>query len=225
MKPASRRRLGKLVGLVAGGALVAFLCAPGNEHLHAAGPMNTGHGEVACAGCHRTAQGTLRQQLGAAARTWVGIEATRIDVGYRAVTNDECVACHVRPDDRHPVFRFLEPRFADARAAIHPERCTSCHGEHQGTRVTTADLTFCRHCHTDIQLDADPLDVPHETLAATGQWESCLGCHDFHGNHAGKPPPRMGDAHTPTTIRTYLDGGPSPYGPAIRRAITPEQTP
>jgi hypothetical protein len=122
------------------------------------------------------------------------------------------------------VFRFLEPRFANARAALHPERCTSCHQEHAGTRVTVADAGYCRHCHADLAVEADPLDVSHRQLVQDQRWDTCLGCHDFHGNHGLKSPVRLDAAIPPAAIQSYLDGGASPYPAPIVRARTPEVT-
>lgn len=219
MKPAARRRLGIATGIALGLAAVAVLCAPGCEHLHARGPMNVGHAEVACESCHAKAPGSVRQQLQHAARAWTGLDAHRdIDVGFQAVSSAACTRCHERPDDRHPGFRFLEPRFAEARAAVHPERCESCHQEHAGVRVTTAEQTYCRHCHGELAVKHDPLDVPHAVLVAEGQWETCLGCHDYHGNHAYKSPRRIADAIPADRIRAYFGGGPSPYGAQTVRA-------
>ena len=222
MKPRHRRALGIALGAVVGAAVLAWLGAEGSAALHAPGPMNTGHGDTACAACHRPAPGTLRQQLQNAARSWLGAPHVEVDIGYRAVTPDECLACHDRPDDRHPGFRFLEPRFAEARARLAPERCTSCHLEHAGVRVTLADPTYCRHCHADLVLDRDPLDVSHRELVTTRRWDTCLGCHDYHGNHAHRAPRRLEEALPPAAIRGYLDGGPSPYGAPIRRATNLE---
>ena len=222
MKPAARRRFGTLTGMLAGSAVVVVLGAPGFEQLHAPGPMNTGHDRVACEACHRPAPGSLRQQLQTAARNALGLTATASDIGFRPVTNAACLSCHDRPDDRHPVFRFLEPRFAKARAELHPELCTSCHAEHDGVRVTRAETTFCRTCHADLQVEHDPIDVPHRELVASGRWETCLGCHDFHGNHARVVPRRLADAIPVEQIRAYFEGGASPYGDPVRRARTPE---
>jgi hypothetical protein len=163
----------------------------------------------------------VRQQLQVAAsatllsRTEVGA----VDVGYRAVTNSECLACHARPEDRHPVFRFLEPRFASVRDAIHPEQCESCHREHAGVRVTVVEQTYCKHCHGETALDSDPIDVSHRELVATERWDTCLGCHDFHGNHTMKPPRRLADRIPAERIRAYFDGAASPYGPPTHKAI------
>lgn len=222
MRPVVRRQLGIAIGVVLGGALLVILNAPGCEQLHAPGPMNTGHAEVACDGCHKPARGTLRQQLQNAARHGLGMPAVELDIGYRAVTNTECLACHDRPSDRHPVFRFLEPRFADARARLHPEQCASCHAEHQGARVTAVDITYCRECHQDTKLADDPLDVSHRDLVAEERWDTCLRCHDYHGNHAAEPPRRLDDMIPLDSIRTYFRGGPSPYGDPILRANRPE---
>jgi hypothetical protein len=162
----------------------------------------------------------VRQQLQTIAAHWLDRLPRHVDIdlGYRAVTNDACQSCHVRPDDRHPVFRFLEPRFAEARAAIHPEQCASCHREHAGARVTVADGTYCRQCHSDLDVENDPLDVPHRMLVQTQQWQSCLGCHDYHGNHALKPPTRLRNAIAADAIRAYLRGGASPYPPTLVHA-------
>ena len=222
MKAVVRRRIGIAMGTALGAAAIAILCAPGCEHLHAPGPMNTGHGGVACTSCHREAPGTVRQQLQATVRGWIGARHGGVDVGFSAVSNRECIACHDRPEDRHPAFRFLEPRFEAARAALHPERCVSCHAEHGGLRVTTAETTYCRHCHGELVVDRDPLDVPHAQLVAERRWDTCLGCHDYHGNHAGKPPHRLGEAIPVATIRAYFAGGASPYGaPVVRSTEAP----
>lgn len=214
MKATTRRRIGIATGFVLGLAAVGVLSAPGCEHLHARGPMNVGHGEVACERCHARAAGTVRQQLQHVARSWTGLdEGGPIDVGFKRVMNTACTSCHERPADRHPSARFLEPRFAVAREAIHPERCDACHREHAGVRVTTPEPTYCRHCHGELVVKQDPIDVPHADLVAAGRWETCLGCHDFHGNHERTTPRRLADAIPTARIEDYFTGGTSPYGP------------
>jgi hypothetical protein len=224
MKQPLRRRLGIGTGVIAGLAVSLWLHAPGQAHLLAPGPMNTGHDALACSSCHVAAPGSVRQQLQAIAHSWVRGDAGPVDLGFRAVTNAQCQSCHERPDDRHPVFRFLEPRFADARTAIHPELCTSCHREHDGTRVTLADGTYCSHCHADLDVAQERLDTSHRTLVAAKRWDTCLGCHDYHGNHGLEPPTRLADAIAPAAIQTYLHGGASPYPAPIIRAHQPEVT-
>jgi hypothetical protein len=222
MKPPVRRRIGLSTGVLAGVAVTAWLNTPGQAHLRAPGPMNSGHADLACDACHRPAPGTLRQQLQAIARDLVQRETGRVDLGYRAVGNAECERCHDRPDDRHPVYRFLEPRFADARAALHPEQCASCHREHAGMRVTLPDARYCQHCHADLEVETDPLDVSHRELVRTERWDTCLGCHDYHGNHRMEAPVRLDSAIQPGAIDAYLRGGSSPYPPPIVRARTLE---
>jgi hypothetical protein len=225
MKPVVRRRFGVATGILLGAAALAVLYAPGCEHLHAAGPMNVGHAAVACDSCHREAPGTVRQQLQSVARKVTGLSNTPVDVGFQKVSSAECLACHDRPEDRHPGFRFLEPRFEKARAELHPEACESCHREHAGVRVTTAETTYCRHCHGELVVENDPIDVPHVQLVTDKRWDTCLGCHDYHGNHAGKPPRRLDEVIAVDRIRSYFDGGESPYGPPLVPAIRPEVMP
>ncbi len=217
MKPARRRRIGIVSGLVVGALSVGWLGADGNAQLHAPGPMNTSHDTLDCEACHEAAPGTLRQQLQTAARGALGGDV-EVDVGFRAVTSARCRACHQRADDRHPIGRFLEPRFAEVREKLQPEECASCHREHRGARITVGETTFCRHCHAELAIEHDPVDVSHRQLVAMGRWESCLGCHDYHGNHRLASPRRLGEAIAVERIETYFEGGESPYPPSIHRA-------
>ena len=61
-------------------------------------------------------------------------------------------------------------------------------------------------------MDDDPLDIPHTTLIGNERWETCLGCHDFQGNHERNVPEIMSQMLTEEQIQRYLDGGKSPYG-------------
>lgn len=224
MRLVARRQIGVGAGLALGALALVWLGCPANAQLHAPGPMNTGHADLACEDCHREAPGNTRQQLQNAAHVWLGGDGAPVDVGYRTVDNAACAACHDRPDDRHPSFRFLEPRFALARAELAPERCVACHREHAGARVTVEDPGFCRHCHDPIEVEHDPLDVSHLTLVADRRWDSCLGCHDYHGNHALTPPRVLVEAIAPARILTYFTGDVSPYPPVRRPArTTPEE--
>lgn len=217
-KDSSRRRQNLAYGLGAGLGLLALalLGLPSLERLHARGPMMPGHEDIACDDCHEPAPGTARQQLQAGVRYLAGLRTQPPDFGRVAVGNDACLACHERPNDRHPVYRFLEPRFAPARQAIAPQNCLSCHAEHQGRRVTQTDMGYCQHCHKNTKLRKDPVDVPHERLIALKQWTSCLGCHDFHGNHVHRVATRVEGIVQPDRIREYFAGGASPYGAVIR---------
>lgn len=201
-----------------GALAVAAMLSPGLQRLRAPGPMNVGHAQLECSSCHVEAPGSTRQQLQSNARSALGLRSASVDFGLQHVTNDACRACHDRPDDRHPVYRFLEPRFADARAALAPQECTSCHGEHVGRRATV-EPDACRHCHAELALEHDPISISHAELVASAAWSTCLGCHDFHGNHEGGPPTALADAVALEHIRDYLAGGPSPYG-AVRHPAT-----
>ncbi|MGR9046587.1 MAG: cytochrome c3 family protein [Gammaproteobacteria bacterium] len=174
--------------------------------------MNTGHEKVKCSSCHKKAIGTARQQIQATMRFILAQRDRPADFGYKAVDNELCLYCHDRPNDRHPVYRFLEPRFLKARESLSPERCVSCHAEHNGRRVTLTEIGYCSHCHKKTKLRNDPLDVPHDKLIVLKLWDSCLGCHDFHGNHIRQTPKTVDQIISNEEIYVYFEGGSSPYG-------------
>ncbi|HYE36302.1 cytochrome c3 family protein [Methylocaldum sp.] len=211
-----RQRIGFIAGLAGGAAALAALLAPSQERWHVRGPMNTGHEALRCESCHKSAPRSLRQQVQASVRYWVGLRKTLDDFGYLGVTNDICLGCHDRPNDRHTVFRFCEPRFAEARAKLQPQLCVSCHLEHRGRRVTLSMTTYCEVCHRETKLRKDPLDISHANLIALNQWESCLGCHDFHGNHIMKVRKVVAEGLPTAEIRNYFAGAPSPYAKTKR---------
>jgi hypothetical protein len=200
-----------LVGAVVGVAALGAAVMPQAARFLAKGPANTGHAALACTDCHREAPGTMRQQVQAKVQFWLGRREGDVALGHARVGNAQCVDCHAREQDSHPVHRFLEPRFAQARAELGPDSCTSCHREHTGVRVTMA-ATACVACHQNLELRRDPLDVPHRDLVARKEWNTCLGCHDFHGNHKRSTQSRLDAAYPPSAISDYLAGGPSPYG-------------
>lgn len=204
-----------IAGLGAGLAVLAFNVLPAGEWLHAKGPMNTGHETLACASCHKNAPGSFRQQIQANLRHALGLRAASATFGRLPVGNENCLACHERPNDRHPVYRFLEPRFAQARQKLSPHQCVSCHAEHHGRRVTLAQTGYCSQCHKDTKLKKDPIDVSHADLIAMRQWDTCLGCHDFHGNHIMKTERRLDKRAPAEQVKAYFDGGPPPYGDAL----------
>jgi hypothetical protein len=203
------------LGIVLGLLGIGLLFLPAYDKLHASGVMNTGHDSVHCDSCHRDALGTARQQIQANLHHFLGQRENPADFGHQTVSNQNCLVCHERPNDRHPVYRFLEPRFSKAREALHPERCIACHTEHKGQRVTLSEMGYCVNCHKKTTLRKDPLDVPHDQLIALKRWESCLGCHDFHGNHRMKTAKTVQQMIAPEKIRDYFQGGASPYGEAL----------
>jgi hypothetical protein len=217
-----RRRTGVVSGICLAAAVLGFLLFPGQEHLSAPGAMNAGHERLACSSCHRPAPGTLRQQLQADAKYVLGMRQTPADFGLRGVGNEDCLACHARPFDRHPVFRFTEPRFLDVRATLAPHRCESCHREHRGARITV-QAGYCVRCHDQLEMKNDPLDTSHAVLVREGRWLTCLGCHDFHGNHAETAPTRLAEAHDARAVQRYFEGGASPYTSRLRKRASQQR--
>jgi hypothetical protein len=198
------------------GTVVALLgCAtmvmPNWQHIYAKGPANTGHAKLTCVECHFESPGTVRQQLQAKVYFRLGMRNTDVEFGHAKVGNQQCDTCHSRDQDSHPVHRFLEPRFEEARAELGVHLCVSCHREHTGVRSTLPE-TACSLCHNDLKLKVDPLDVPHHVLIEKNNWASCLGCHDYHNNHRRNVQKSVKQAYSPSVIKAYMDGGPSPYG-------------
>lgn len=209
------RRKRQYIGFLAGGSLViiiyTILMLPQNEDLVSLGPMNTGHEDLACKDCHVKAKGTILQQLQANIRHSLGLRKKPVPFGHEDVDNVQCKSCHDRPNDRHPVHRFMEPRFAEVRGKIHPEKCESCHLEHNSVRLFIDDTGYCQNCHKETELKEDPLDIPHETLIRKEMWTTCLQCHDFHGNHEMATASLMRDTIPLQKIRDYMHGGSDPY--------------
>lgn len=222
LAPARRRKVGTIIGSALAGLTLVGLTWPGNERWSAPGPMNTGHAALECNSCHRPAQGTVRQQLQANVQFALGRRATPADFGERAVENSDCLACHERPFDRHPVSRFTEPRFSQARAVAGVQRCDGCHREHSGVRATS-EVNVCRHCHADLKLRVDPLDISHEELVREQRFSTCLGCHDFHGNHVMSPAKRVSEVTPIPQLEAYLRGSASPYAPELRKPARKER--
>lgn len=179
--------------------------------LFAKGKIQKGHEEIACESCHEKTSGTLRQQVQANVHHMIGLRESSVDFGYSKVSSTQCLACHERPNERHPIYRFQEPRFSDAISFVEATSCLGCHSEHQN-RKANDDIQFCQACHDDLSLKSDPLDISHEQLIQDQQWDTCMGCHDFHGNHVQPAPMRFEDRHVVSALRAYLAAGASPYG-------------
>jgi hypothetical protein len=209
-----RRRLYAAAAFAPLLALVLLLL-PGRERLRAAGPANAGHEQLACGQCHTPAEGTVRQQVQANVRHLLGLREVGADFIHKPVGNTDCLACHQNEDDSHPVYRFYEPRFAEAREAIAPQYCVSCHTEHSGRRVT-AEASVCSNCHADMEVQNDPIQPTHVTLSVLDEWGSCLRCHDFHGNHVRTTPIRLEGVASETAVARYLAGGEPIYGTQLR---------
>jgi hypothetical protein len=218
-----RHRIGYGTGAAFGLGCVVLLLSPEYERWRSPGPANAGHEALACSDCHRAAKGTMRQQLQANVRYLIGLRDRPVDFGLIAVDSPDCMDCHPRPTDRHPIYRFFEPRFADAREAIQPQRCISCHREHTGRRVTQPN-GFCKNCHGGLSIPADPAEPTHEGIVKAEAWNTCLRCHDFHGNHEDETPEHLADGVTDGEIERYLEGGASPYSKKKRYPAREERT-
>ncbi len=198
-------------GLVVAAIAAVVLLLPGRESWHAAGPPNIGHTRIDCNECHAPAQGNFAGQAFKNMMHAVGLSDSEAHFIYQPASNEQCLACHENPDDRHPVAKFLKPEFATARQVMGVQSCVNCHQEHLGVRVSVTPRV-CQYCHKDTDVPDDPVDIPHTTLISDQRWETCLGCHDFHGNHDRLVPKLMSQALTVEQIQQYFDGGESPYG-------------
>lgn len=206
-----KNHLGYFVGLLFGVIGVFLLMAEAQDDWHSPGLANSGHEKLECTDCHRQAPGTIRQQIQANIKHMLGIRQNDAYFRFNSVGNTYCLDCHDRPDDRHPVQRFNEPRFAEVREKLHPELCIACHSEHHNVRVTQTNIGFCQNCHEEFTLKHDPISVPHQMLAKQQRWETCLGCHDFHGNHKMAVPNNLNQAIPASKINSYFKGADSPY--------------
>lgn len=199
-----------LFGLVLSSLALVFLNQPGNADLHALGPMNTGHELLTCEECHTVATGTLRQQLQMNSQYILGLVDESTSVGFNTVANEACIACHDRPDDDHAVYQFKEPKYSAVRRKVSPHLCNACHREHQGHRVSV-EIQFCRVCHDSLTINNDSVSISHADLIKSNDWDSCMGCHDYHGNHVMKMKTDVGSIIPKIKINRYFKGGDSPY--------------
>lgn len=185
-----------------------------NSPSFAKGQIQSGHQDLACNACHVKSSGTLRQQLQANARYLLALRSSPADIGFSKVTSAQCLSCHERPNERHPIYRFQEPRFHEARSIVDATSCLGCHAEHENRKVS-AGPDFCQACHGDLRLKTEVIDIPHHELIQNKDWNSCLGCHDFHGNHRMETARTYSQRHSVSQIQDYLGAGPSPYGNSL----------
>lgn len=188
------------------------------------GHPNVGHAQLKCVACHAESPASTRQALQAKVKHTLGMRETGAVMGMQSVTTATCTQCHANPGDRHAPHRFLEPRFEQARAETGAQQCVSCHREHSGVRVTAASPGYCVSCHADMRVKADMTSPTHEHLVRNKRWDTCLQCHDYHGNHKWRAPLRLVDATTVDVLHKYLKDGPSPFGATVvkaRQELTP----
>ena len=218
-----RRNSYLLAGLLMTTAAGGLVATGDGWHL-APGPPTPGHDSLSCDDCHRPASGTTRQQLQALVRYAVGTRRTPPQLGTVEVGSRPCEKCHQRPMDVHPLHRFQEPRFRTARANLQADECLGCHLEHLGVRVAR-DGAFCGECHGSTMIKDDPTEPSHETLVSTQRWDTCLQCHDFHGNHDHKPPERLVTANAASVVVAHLGDGDreAAYGPVLHDAAPSDE--
>ncbi|HEX2544179.1 MAG TPA: (2Fe-2S)-binding protein [Ramlibacter sp.] len=198
--------------------LPALLLLPAFQDIRPHGHPNVGHEQLQCIACHAESPASTRQALQAKVKHALGLRETGAVVGMQPVGNATCTQCHVNSDDKHAPHRFLEPRFEQARAETGAQMCVSCHREHSQARVTAPTTNYCVSCHADLQVRNDKTSPTHEQLLTQKRWDTCLQCHDYHGNHKWSAPLRLKDAATVDMLHRYLKDGPSPYGPTTVKA-------
>ena len=120
-----RFRKGLVIGASLVGAFIILIQSNTWQYKMAPGPMNTGHAALACHECHQESQGTFRQQLQANIQYWLGKRNTLVTMGYSRVSNKDCVDCHRRPKDTHPVYRFMEPKYSEVRQSLRAHICVA----------------------------------------------------------------------------------------------------
>ena len=207
-----RQFLGGIIGISLGVIIFYFFTLKSSEEYLAIGPMNNGHEELSCITCHKDARGNLLQQVQSNISYSVGVRKENVDFGTKDVDENNCLECHDRPNDRHPIYRFSEPRFKEAIQNINATNCITCHSEHHGERVTLDMSDFCMNCHQELVVEDDPLDIDHATLIRKQNWSTCLQCHDFHGNHKYEVPTKLKDTIPLKNIKAYFKGGEDPFG-------------
>ncbi|RED44890.1 cytochrome c3 family protein [Seonamhaeicola aphaedonensis] len=208
-----RQVIGGVIGLVLGSSLFYILTLDSTEAYVSIGPMNTGHQDLSCFACHADAKGNLMQQIQSNISHAFGARSEGVDFGTQDVTVDNCLECHDRANDRHPTYRFSEPRFKDAIKVINATTCITCHTEHHDKeRVSLKTADYCMNCHQKLVVENDPLDISHEDLISNQQWTTCIQCHDFHGNHRYEVPEQMKDTIPLLEVKKYFEGGTDPYG-------------
>lgn len=181
--------------------------------------MLPGHETLKCFSCHKDEQGTFRQQLQTNIQQLLNNHSESVSVGLRPVRNNECIKCHERPNDRHPVYRFREPKYRKVREEINAHQCNTCHLEHKDKRITVS-VDFCLNCHNKLILKNDPLDISHKKLIEEKRWDSCLTCHDYHGNHDMTTEHKMEKSIPVQELKKYFNRGSNPYsGNIIHKAI------
>lgn len=207
----ARRRVGYRIG-AAGWAVSLAVSSWGDDgQVLARGPANPGHGALECADGHEAAPGAVRQQVQAAVAFGLGLRETAPAIGRLPMTNRICLDCHEREDDQHPTHVFSQPKYSDEREEIPAHLCITCHREHSGRHVENTGQ-FCVTCHSGMEAREDPIAPTHAALAADERWDTCLRCHEFHGNHLRVTPGTLEASLGGREMLCHLDSGTPQYG-------------
>jgi len=202
--------LGYGIGIIISILIILLLSIDSLHSWRVEGEFNVGHENLSCNECHDKATGSIQQQIQSNIQYLISERENVTTFNFEIPDNKDCFACHERDNDRHKVHRFNEPKFKKVRDKIQPQLCVSCHLEHNGVRVT-AELDMCQHCHEKTVIKDDPIEVSHEDLVKSKSWKTCLGCHDFHGNHYNEPPTKLNKMIPSDIIKKYFEGGNDPY--------------
>ena len=62
-----------------------------------------------------------------------------------------------------------------------------------------------------MEVPYDKTVPTHAQLKEEEAWETCMSCHDFHGNHMTEIPNRLQDGISTEALLDYMDGGSDPY--------------
>ena len=71
---------------------------------------------------------------------------------------------------------------------------------------------FCSTCHSDLGAIDKPIQPTHPELVAGERWDTCMRCHDYHGNHVREAPRTLEEAFDGRTVLRHLDSGAPLYG-------------
>ncbi len=200
------------IGALLSLTLLAAFNTPQQEQFLSPGGDREMHEGMRCDQCHESAPGTIRQQVQANLQHWLGFRNNGASFITEAVDSVDCQDCHEMPNNRHPYHRFAHSEYFDLRAILGQHECSGCHDHHSSANIVPS-MDFCMHCHRVWGDKKDTITPRHTTLIAEERWETCLQCHDFHGNHDYSAPLLLTEALSVEQIQDYLDGNaPAPYG-------------
>ena len=103
-----------------------------------------------------------------------------------------------------PFSRFKEIRFAEQRKELGIHECRACHSEHSGTRMSILPSNYCRSCHENTEIKTTRWILSIRIYSEMEKWNTCLQCHDFHGNHIYEVPQKMKDTIPLLEVQNYL---------------------